>query len=95
MRPLTRTIFLGGCLHAVLMSVQINAQAPSVSEAGQAEINAYLEQVVSDTWIPGVVAMVTNGEGVIYAGAFGSQDVAQARPMTVDSIPPRGSAPCC
>ncbi len=86
MRPLTRTIFLGGCLHAVLMSAQINAQAPSVSEAGQAEINAYLEQVVGDTWIPGVVAMVTNGEGVIYAGAFGSQDVAQARPMTVDSI---------
>ena len=86
MRPLTRTIFLGGCLQAVLISAQIDAQAPSVSEAGQAEIDAYLEQVVGDTWIPGVVAMVTNGEGVIYSGAFGSRDVARARPMTVDSI---------
>lgn len=86
MKQLTRTIFPGACLQAALMSTQVDAQAPSVSEAGQAEIDAYLEQVVSDTWIPGVVAMVTNGEGVIYAGAFGNQDVAQARPMRVDSI---------
>ena len=81
-----RAIVVGVCLHAVLMFAQVNAQVSSISDAGQAAIDAYLEQVVSDTSVPGLVAMVTNGEGVIYAGAFGDQDVAQARPMTVDSI---------
>lgn len=49
-------------------------------------MDEYLAQVVRDTYIPGVVAMVTNGDEVIYAGAFGSRDVARGQSMTVDSI---------
>ena len=86
MRHLMRNIVLVACLHAGLMPTQVNAQAPSISEAGQAAIDEYLEQVVGDTYIPGLVAMVTNRDSAIYAGAFGSQDVAQGRPVTVDSI---------
>ena len=86
MRHQTRNFGLAACLHAAVMTAQVNGQAPFVSEAGQAALDEYLEQVVSDTYIPGLVAMVTNRDGVIYAGAFGSQDVAQGRPMTVESI---------
>ena len=86
MRHQTRNFGLAACLHAAVMTTQVSGQAPFVSEAGQAALDEYLEQVVSDTYIPGLVAMVTNREGVIYAGAFGSQDVAQGRPMTVESI---------
>ena len=49
-------------------------------------IDEYLQQVVDDTYIPGLVALVTNRDGAVYAGAFGSQDVAQGRPMSMDSI---------
>ena len=62
------------------------AQAPSIPGDGQRAINEYLDQVVRDTRIPGLVALVTNHDEIIYSGAFGSQDVAQARPMSVDSI---------
>ena len=86
MRHRTRNFGLAACLHAAVMTTQVNGQAPFVSEAGQAALDEYLEQVVSDTYIPGLVAMVTNRDGVIYAGAFGSQDVARGRPMTVESI---------
>ena len=86
MRHQTRNFGLAACLHAAVMTAQVNGQAPFVSEAGQAALDEYLEQVVSDTYIPGLVAMVTNRDGVIYAGAFGSQDVARGRPMTVESI---------
>ena len=86
MKHLTRNCGLAACLHAVVMTTQVNAQAPSISEAGQAAIDEYLEQVVGDTYIPGLVAMVTNRDGAIYAGAFGSRDVARGRPMTMNSI---------
>ena len=73
-------------LPAILLASHSHAQAPILSDAGQQVIEEYLGQVVRDTHIPGLVALVTNQDGVIYAGAFGRQDVAQARPMSVDSI---------
>ena len=36
--------------------------------------------------MPGVVALVTNRERVLYRGAFGVADVASKRPMAVDSM---------
>ena len=63
-----------------------HAQAPFVLQDGERAIDDYLQQIVRDTYIPGVVALVTNRDGVIYAGAFGSRNVAQGDPMTVDSI---------
>ena len=49
-------------------------------------IDAYLQQAVERTYIPGLVALVTDKDGVSYSGAFGQQNVAQNRPMTVDTI---------
>lgn len=53
---------------------------------GSAEIDAYLTGVVRDTRIPGVVALVTDADRVVYSGAFGRQDVARGVPMGADSI---------
>jgi methyl acetate hydrolase len=49
-------------------------------------IDAYLHSVVRETHIPGIVALVTDADRVIYTGAFGHQDVAHAVPMEVDTI---------
>ena len=73
-------------MHLLIGTQQAVAQTPSIPGPGRVAIDDYLDQVVRDTYIPGVVALVTNRDGVIYAGAFGSRNVAQGVPMTVDSI---------
>jgi methyl acetate hydrolase len=57
-----------------------NAQ-PSI-----ARIDDALRGAVERGDVPGVVALVTNREGVIYRGAFGVADVASKRSMAVDSM---------
>jgi methyl acetate hydrolase len=49
-------------------------------------IDTYLEQAVAETGIPGIVAAVTDADGVVYSGAFGYRDVANGVEMTTDSI---------
>jgi methyl acetate hydrolase len=49
-------------------------------------IDRYLATVVRDTHIPGVVALVTDADGVLYHSAFGQQEIAGAVPMTTDTI---------
>ena len=51
-----------------------------------AAIDSYLTNVVRDTRIPGIVALVVDGDGVVYTGAFGRQNVADGVPMDADSI---------
>ena len=54
--------------------------------ASGAEIDAYLESVVRDTRIPGIVGLAVEADGVVYLGAFGRQDVANDVPMATDTI---------
>src|SRR5688572_24993672 len=72
------------------VAVAAFALAPSASAQnrlpGSAEIDAYLTGVVRDTRIPGIVALVTDADRVIYTGAFGRQNVAAGVPMANDSI---------
>jgi methyl acetate hydrolase len=53
---------------------------------GSAELDAYLTSVIRDTRIPGMVALVVDADRVVYAGAFGRQDVARGVPMATDTI---------
>lgn len=53
---------------------------------GPADIDSYLRQVVEQTYIPGVVALVTNVDRAIYHGAFGQADAARGRAMREDAI---------
>jgi CubicO group peptidase (beta-lactamase class C family) len=54
--------------------------------ATAAAIDAYLATAVNETKIPGVVALVTDADGVLYTGAFGQQNVAAGVPMATDTI---------
>jgi CubicO group peptidase (beta-lactamase class C family) len=57
-----------------------------LSDAARGQIDAYLSEAVATTKIPGLVALVTDANGVMYEGAFGFQGVAESKPMSVDSI---------
>jgi CubicO group peptidase (beta-lactamase class C family) len=53
---------------------------------GDAAIGAFLSDTIEQTYIPGLVALVTNADGAIYSGAFGDQDVAGGHTMRQDAI---------
>jgi len=59
---------------------------PQISTEGRAALDAFLERTVAETYIPGVVALVTNGEQTVYLGSAGYEDVANHRPMREDAI---------
>ena len=50
------------------------------------EIDGILERAVQRGTVPGVVAMVTNKDHVLYQGAFGVMDMATNKPMVKDAI---------
>src|SRR5438270_9820978 len=49
-------------------------------------IDQVLRAAVERKDVPGVVALVTNRERVLYQGAFGVTDVASGRPLTADAL---------
>src|SRR5262245_13664007 len=49
-------------------------------------IDSSLREAVERKDVPGVVALVTDRERVLYQGAFGVADVATGRPLTQDAI---------
>jgi CubicO group peptidase (beta-lactamase class C family) len=51
-----------------------------------AQIDRYLTNVIRDTRIPGIVALVVDADRIVYTGAFGRQDVANDVPMAEDTI---------
>jgi len=54
--------------------------------AGAAGIDKALAEAVNSGRVPGVVALAADDKGTIYSGAFGKRNLAQAQPMTVDSV---------
>jgi methyl acetate hydrolase len=75
---MTRTILI-----SLLATVPLFSQD---TLSNSAEIDAYLEQVVEPTKIPGIVAMAVDKNGVIYQGNFGERDSANGRPMQANTI---------
>lgn len=77
---------------ALLLVLVFNAgfgsgiSAQSLSMQGRLELDLYLNDAIRNSYIPGVVAQVTNGNGVIYHSAFGLMDVANSKAMTRDAI---------
>jgi CubicO group peptidase (beta-lactamase class C family) len=77
-----RTTLLGAI--ALLLSASLQAQ--TLSEAGAAAIDSYLQQAIDTTHIPGMVAVVVNKDGILYQKAFGLRDTANNESMTTDTI---------
>jgi methyl acetate hydrolase len=53
---------------------------------GGASIDAALRGAVERKDVPGVVALVTDRQRVLYQGAFGVADVSSGRPLAIDSL---------
>jgi len=72
----------------VLTSTKSPAQSrvPVLSPNAVTEIDAILKSAVQQGTIPGVVAMVTNKDRVLYEGAFGLMDVGKQKAMSRDAI---------
>ncbi len=56
------------------------------TENGSAAIDASLRAAVERKDVPGVVALVTDRQRVLYQGAFGVADVATGRALTADAL---------
>jgi CubicO group peptidase (beta-lactamase class C family) len=71
------------------MSIAVTALASSASaqnSPGGAALDASVRAAVERNGVPGVVALVTNRERVLYRGAFGTADVATGRPLAQDAL---------
>jgi CubicO group peptidase (beta-lactamase class C family) len=60
--------------------------ASAQNSQGSAALDASLRGAVERNDVPGVVALITDREHVLYEGAFGVADVATARPLTTDAL---------
>lgn len=64
----------------------IAAQGQNISAQGRFDLELYLGNAVEESQIPGLVALVTNGDRVIYHSAFGLMDTGNSKAMTRDAI---------
>jgi methyl acetate hydrolase len=60
--------------------------AKAEDSAGGAALDISLRGAVERNGVPGVVALITDRERVLYRGAFGVADVATGRPLTADAL---------
>ena len=60
--------------------------ASAQNSSGSAALDTSLRGAVECKDVPGVVALITDRERVLYQGAFGVADVATGRPLTTDAI---------
>ena len=73
----------------MVVGVAVAAMAGSASaqnNTGNAAIDASLRGAVERKDVPGVVALVTDRDRVLYQGAFGVADVSTSRPLTQGAL---------
>ncbi|WP_187399345.1 serine hydrolase domain-containing protein [Bradyrhizobium paxllaeri] len=64
----------------------LNGAASAQNSAGSAALDAGLRAAVERKDVPGVVALITDRERVLYRSAFGVADVATGRPLAADAL---------
>jgi methyl acetate hydrolase len=64
----------------------LTGTASAQNSTGRAALDTSLRGAVEHKDVPGVVALVTDRNGVLYQGAFGVADVATGRPLTRDAL---------
>jgi methyl acetate hydrolase len=60
--------------------------ASAQNSPGRAALDSSLRSALDATNVPGVVALITDRERVLYQGAFGVADVATGRPLATDAL---------
>jgi methyl acetate hydrolase len=63
-----------------------SARAQSVDAARKSEVDALLQRAVESGDVPGVIAMATDRNGVIYEAAYGKRVLGQPAEMTTDTV---------
>ena len=86
MTRLTRRQAIGTMGAAAAFAAGLDRLAFAQPAAGAAGIDKSLAEAVNSGRVPGVVALAANDKGTIYSGAFGKRSLAQAQPMTVNSV---------
>jgi len=71
---------------ASLLLVTFFTASRLVAAQGDTAIDAILRAAVERKDVPGVVALVTNRDRVVYQGAFGVADVSTGRALTMDAL---------
>src|ERR1044071_2862580 len=81
-------LLAASCAVAVLLLAAALPRAASrtLPSAGSAALDSFLKGQVDKGVIPGVVAVVVNRTGTLYAGAFGRQNTARNEALRPDSI---------
>src|ERR1700712_5368148 len=82
MNRMTAGIVFSIGVGAAALAGTANAQ----NSPGSAALDTALRGAVEAKDVPGVVALVTDRERVLYQGAFGVADVATGRPLTSDAL---------
>jgi CubicO group peptidase (beta-lactamase class C family) len=72
------------CMNVAIVALAGTASAQN--SPGAAALDASLRSAVERRDVPGVVALVTNRERVLYQSAFGVADVSTGRALTTDSM---------
>ena len=76
---------LAGAVVAAAISIALSIPL-ALAQPASAPIDNALRAAVERGDVPGVVALVTDRNGVLYQGAFGVADVDSKRPMAVDTM---------
>jgi methyl acetate hydrolase len=66
--------------------VAFASTASAQNSSGKAALDTSLRSAVERKDVPGVVALVTDRNGVLYEGAFGVADIATGRPLATDAL---------
>jgi len=73
-------------LASLVLTLSLPASGQSLNAEAVASLDAWLNQAVTTTRVPGLVALVTSKDGVIYEHAAGLMNSAAGKPMQVDAI---------
>ena len=65
---------------------RLSGTASAQNSPANAALDNSLRGAIEREGVPGVVALVTDRERVLYQGAFGVADVATGRPLTSDAL---------
>jgi methyl acetate hydrolase len=76
----------GFVMSAGVMVAALAGNASAQNAPASGALDASLRGAVERKDVPGVVALITNREHVLYQGAFGVADVATGRPLTTDAL---------
>jgi CubicO group peptidase (beta-lactamase class C family) len=82
-RKAAGNVFAAGAVFAAMMTA---APLSAQNSPGNAALDASLRGAVERKEVPGVVALVTDREHVLYQSAFGVADVATGRPLAPDAL---------